>query len=82
MDSLNHCCSCKNSCEEFLINFCEGCKGTLCDRCVDHHWKLQLYDDPNGVMRYIGSMVVFDKRGVGRRYCPECYKSIQITNVS
>ena len=54
---------------------CEDCKKSLCIECESHHWKYQLQNDPNGVVRYKGCMVIFDNRGVGKKYCMKCYKS-------
>jgi len=82
---MNSCCHCQKECED-SIHECDQCQMPLCHACTDYPFSFQPYgaygimsvskisNDPPGVMRLNGCMVVYNKNGVGNKYCMSCYQ--------
>jgi hypothetical protein len=64
-------------CDECMNHIeCDKCDGRLCSTCTDWGWQSQLISS-KGVTQYVGSVFQLDSRGVGHRYCQNCWNSIQ-----
>lgn len=58
---MDTCCNCSSEITDDDFK-CDVCNGILCEDCRSWDWTYQLYNDPIGIVRYKGHMVIFNKR--------------------